>query len=89
MADEIMTEGQVAAFLQLRVPTLREMRRTGRGPKFSKWGDADRSPVRYFRDDVRAWAADPAGHELEVWGRATTRSGPRPEKPKAPRRAKR
>ena len=48
---ELATRAQVAAFMQLSLPTLARWAVEGTGPRFMKLGGA----VRYRREDVLDW----------------------------------
>lgn len=63
-----LTRGEAAEMLRVPAIYLTKLKHERRGPRVRKFGNADRSPVRYVLADVLAWAADPAGHEREVWG---------------------
>jgi len=67
-----LTRGEAAELLRVPAVYLTKLKHERRGPRVRKFGDADRSPVRYVLADVLAWSADPAGHEREVWGEKTT-----------------
>lgn len=54
-ASALLTEADIAVMLALKVRTIRSWRERGFGPKFIKFGSADKSPVRYRQEDVQAW----------------------------------
>lgn len=49
--EKLLTTDEVAAALQLSTTQVRELRRRGDGPPFSRIGRA----IRYLREDVEAW----------------------------------
>ena len=51
----LMTEGDLADYLQLSKQTLRNWRVQGKGPKFVKISGR---AVRYRMPDIRAWSED-------------------------------
>lgn len=68
--DRFVTRQGAAELLSMSAAYLAKLACYRRGPRFTKFGEADRSPVRYRVADVLAWASDPEGHEREVWGEA-------------------
>lgn len=66
---KFLTREEAAEVLRMSPAYLQNMAHQKRGPRFTKFGEADRSPVRYRLADVIAWGTDPASHELEAWGR--------------------
>jgi len=50
--EKLLNEKEVAAMLGLSVPTIRQWRYLGKGPKVTKVGER---LVRYFESDVAAW----------------------------------
>jgi len=73
--DRFVTRQGAAELLSMSAAYLAKLACYRRGPRFTKFGEADRSPVRYRVADVLAWARDPAGHELAVWGETETKNG--------------
>ena len=63
-----VTREAAAELLSMTPQYLAKLAHLRRGPRFSKFGTAMRSPVRYRVADVLAWASDPKTHEAEVWG---------------------
>ena len=49
---------EAAALMGVTEGTLRVWRCTGKGPRFTKYGDNPRGTVVYRRDDVIAWMDD-------------------------------
>ena len=54
-ADKLLTTAEVAEILQVHQGTLHGWRRRKVGPKWVKFGDSPRSPVRYRAADVDAY----------------------------------
>ena len=76
--QQFMTRPEAAEFLRMKISYLNKLACLRRGPRYTKFGEAFCSPVRYAREDVVAWATDPARHEREVWGsKARKRNGRR------------
>lgn len=73
--DRFVTREAAAELLSMSANYLAKLACYRRGPRFTKFGEADRSPVRYRVADVLAWASDPEGHELAVWGETETKNG--------------
>ena len=69
---KFLTREQAAEVLSMKPTYLSNLgsMKPRRGPRFTKFGNADRSPVRYRLADVIAWGTDPKAHEAAVWGRA-------------------
>ena len=53
--DEYLKPAEVATIVRLSVATLATMRCEGRGPAYTKLGNAKNSRVRYRRGDVLDW----------------------------------
>lgn len=51
-----LTAAQAAEFLNIDIETLRRWRKTGDGPKYTKYGDGPKAPVRYPRTELEAFA---------------------------------
>lgn len=73
--DRFVTREAAAELLSMSANYLAKLACYRRGPRFTKFGEADRSPVRYRVADVLAWASDPEGHERAVWGETETKNG--------------
>jgi predicted site-specific integrase-resolvase len=50
--DDILTEAEAAAWLRVKIFTLRKWRREGRGPPYSRCGGR---LIRYAADDLTDW----------------------------------
>ena len=65
----LLTESQVAEFLNLQVATLRRWRWAGQGPKFIKVGAAVRYDPQQLKDylaqQVRSSTSDPGACEVQ------------------------
>ncbi len=62
IAQRFLNEFEVAELLGLSAKTLRRWRLFGRGPKFRRFGGAQRGAVRYDIADIESWVAkSPAG----------------------------
>ena len=59
--DRFVTRQGAAELLSMSAAYLAKLACYRRGPRFTKFGEADRSPVRYRVADVLAWASDPEG----------------------------
>jgi hypothetical protein len=66
---KFLTREQAAEILSMKPTYLSNLFSMSRGPRATKFGTADRSPVRYRLADVIAWGTDPKAHEAAVWGR--------------------
>ena len=53
LVSPLLTEKQIAEFLNLSVKTIQAWRVTGRGPRFHRLGRS----IRYDSQEVRAWIA--------------------------------
>lgn len=71
---KFLTREQAAEVLAMKPTYLSNLGSMRRGPRFTKFGTADRSPVRYALADVIAWGTDPAAHEAAVWGKRAGRN---------------
>lgn len=80
--EVLLTRPEASAILKTPVSYLAGLAasKPRRGPRFTKWGTADRSPVRYRLSDVLDWATDPARHEREVWGTTAAKQNARRQK---------
>lgn len=66
--ERFVTRVEAATLLSMSPNYLAKLTCWRRGPKVSKYGTADRSPVRYRVADCLDWAANPEAHERRVWG---------------------
>jgi hypothetical protein len=73
-ATKFLTRQQAADVLSMKPSYLAMLFREKRGPRATKFGPADRSPVRYYLADVLAWGTDPVAHEAAAWGKRAVRN---------------
>lgn len=78
--DRYVTRPQAGEMLSMSPNYLAKIACLRRGPRFTKFGDGIRSPVRYAVRDLLAWARDPASHEREVWGSTAAKRNARRQK---------
>jgi hypothetical protein len=71
---KFLTREQAAEVLSMKPTYLSNLGSMKRGPRFTKFGNADRSPVRYRLADVIAWGTDPVAHEAAAWGKRAVRN---------------
>ena len=71
-----LSSDAAAAMIGIAPTTLRIWRCTGKGPKFTKLGEAKQSGVVYSEDDIRAWLAERKFTSTSAYsphGRATSK----------------